>query len=124
MQLAAARLFRVKWTTKIHEEWTRNLLANREDLKQADLDRTVELMNTALPDALIEGYESLVEGIVLPDKNDRHVVAAAIFGRADAIVTTNLKDFPADVLAKYNLEALHPDDFISLQITLDQAAVL
>lgn len=48
----------------------------------------------------------------MPDENDRHVLAAAIRGRADVIVTTNLKDFPADILSRYGIEAQHPDEFI------------
>ena len=44
-------------------------------------------MNTAFPDARIEGWERLVGSVVLPDPDDRHVVAAAIRGRADVIVT-------------------------------------
>ena len=51
-------------------------------------------------DALVTGYEPLVKTIHLPDPNDRHVLAAAITGRADVIVTKNLKDFPADRLAR------------------------
>jgi predicted nucleic acid-binding protein len=124
MQLATARLFRVKWSHQIHDEWTRNLLKNRQDLTSEALQRTVECMNKALPDALVEGHEFLIDVIHLPDADDRHVVAAAIRGRADAIVTTNLRDFPASELEKHNLEAIHPDDFVSYQLDLDQGAVL
>jgi hypothetical protein len=60
----------------------------------------------------LSGYESLIEGLQLPDPNDRHVLAAAIRGRADVIVTMNLKDFPADVLAPFGIEAQHPDEFV------------
>ena len=64
-------------------------------------------------------YESLIPTITLPDQNDRHVVAAAILGHADAIVTSNLKHFPADALAPYGIEAQHPDDFIMNQLRLN-----
>lgn len=72
----------------------------------------------------MDGYEYLIPTIELPDQDNRHVVAAAIQARADAIVTFNLKDFPANVLAKYNLEAIHPDDFILYQFDLNNAQLL
>jgi predicted nucleic acid-binding protein len=113
IQLATAAMFRVKWTDQIHEEWIRNLLNNRSDLSRTQLERTRSKMNAAVRDCLVSGYESLIPVITLPDENDRHVVAAAIFARADAIVTFNLKDFPAPNLAKFNLEAIHPDVSLS-----------
>jgi hypothetical protein len=60
----------------------------------------------------------------LPDPDDRHVLAAAIRSKAEVIVTFNLKDFPAHILAAYDIEPMHPDDFISDLWDLDQAAVL
>jgi hypothetical protein len=67
-------------------------------------------MNLHVRDSLVEEYENLIEAIDLPDKDDRHVLAAAIKGRADLIVTRDLKDFPADKLARWGLEAQHPDE--------------
>jgi hypothetical protein len=81
-------------------------------------------MNQAVEDCLVEGYEHLIESIELPDPDDRHVVAAAIHTRADAIVTFNMKDFPPASLKQYRLEAIHPDDFILNQFDLNQADVL
>lgn len=124
MQLATARLFRARWTDEIHEEWIRSLLADRDDIKPEQLARTRLNMDKAVPDCLVVGYEPLIDSIKLPDKNDRHVVAAAIQGRADAIVTFNLKDFPPDVLATYGLEAIHPDQFIEYQHDLDGDALV
>jgi hypothetical protein len=69
-------------------------------------------MDKAALDALVEGYEDLIPGLSLPDENDRHVLAAAIRGGAQVLVTMNLKDFPAEVLQKYEMEARHPDEFI------------
>jgi hypothetical protein len=69
-------------------------------------------MDKALPDALVTGYEHLIESIELPDRDDRHVLAAAIHCRSSVIVTLNLGDFPPQALGKFNIEAQHPDDFV------------
>jgi hypothetical protein len=60
----------------------------------------------------------------LPDPNDRHVLAAAIKGRADVIVTANLEDFPAEVLERWGIEAQHPDAFLTGLFDLAQPAFL
>lgn len=112
MRLAMADLYRARWTEMIHDEWTSNVLKQRPDLKLADLERTRYLMNAHVRDSLITGFEHLIQSIELPDANDRHVLAAAIHGNANLIVTFNLKDFPSDQLNRHNLAAQHPDDFI------------
>lgn len=80
-------------------------------------------MNQAVDDCLISRYEHLIPVINLPDADDRHVVAAAIHGRADVIVTFNLKDFPATTLSEYRMEAQHPDIFIRHVLELDRQAI-
>lgn len=112
MRLALTDLFRARWTDLIHEEWIRSLLMARPDLKRADIERTRDLMNTAVRDCLVTGFEHLIPSVVLPDPDDRHVVAAAVHSGASLIVTFNLKDFPSGILQGYNLAVQHPDDFI------------
>lgn len=124
IQLATANLFRAKWTTEIHEEWINALLRDRQDIPREKLERTRDLMDTAVLDCLVVGYEHLTKAVELPDKADRHVVAAAIHARADAIVTFNLKHFPTAALAPHNLEAIHPDEFVNFQYDLDESAVI
>lgn len=80
-------------------------------------------MNQAVEDCLIEGFEHLIDSLELPDLNDRHVLAAAISGRAEVIVTYNLKHFPAKILDKYGIEAQHPDEFIGHVIDLQPEKV-
>ncbi len=123
MHLAVMDLFRAKWTSEIHEEWITNLLSSRSDLTRAQLDRTRELMDKHVRDCIVEDYEDLIDGLTLPDPNDRHVLAAAIRGRCDVIVTYNLKDFPERELKVFGLEAQHPDVFITHLIDLSSAAV-
>lgn len=112
MELALTDLFRAKWTADIHREWIEAALVARPDLDRARLERTRDLMDCSVRDCVVEGYDSLVPSIELPDPNDRHVVAAAIVGRADIIVTFNLKDFPQRVIGRFGIDAQHPDEFL------------
>lgn len=80
-------------------------------------------MLAAVRDCLVCGYEPLIEGLKLPDPDDRHVLAAAIRARAQLIVTSNLRDFPASELSKWDMEAKSPDEFILDQIYLDKKVV-
>jgi predicted nucleic acid-binding protein len=103
MHLALSGLFRAKWSVGVHEEWMAALLRNRPDLSREKLERTRTLMDQHTQDALVSGYEELVEGLQLPDPNDRHVLAAAIRGHADVIVTTNTRHFPVQALRPLEL---------------------
>jgi len=118
LELAATGVYRARWTVTIHEEWMRSLRETRPDIDGISLGRTRDLMDAAVPDCLIDGYEDLIPALKLPDQDDRHVLAAAIVGRADVIVTFNLKDFPADALTPHGIEAQHPDEFLNYQRTL------
>jgi predicted nucleic acid-binding protein len=118
MQLAVTDLFRAKWTADIHREWIDALLENQPHRNRADLERTRDLMDRHTRDCLVTEYEPLIASLALPDPDDRHVLAAAIAGRCDVIVTQNLKDFPEDVLASFGIEAQHPDEFLSNHLNL------
>ena len=101
MHLALRDLFQARWSDRVHEEWIAVLLHNRPDLTFAQLARTRRLMDQNIDEALVSGYEHLIDRITLPDPKDRHVLAAAIHGGASIIVTVNLRDFPPEVLATY-----------------------
>lgn len=124
MHLALSGLYRARWTARIHDEWMRNVLANRPDLTREQLERTRHLMDSSVPDCLITGYEGLVATLHLPDPGDRHVLAAAIMCNAGAIVTFNLKDFPESALEPYGITAQHPDEFIEHAFGINTAAVI
>lgn len=124
MYLALSGQFRARWSADIHDEWIRNLLASRPDLTRAKLDKVRDLMDQHVPGSLVTNYQPLITSIALPDEDDRHVVAAAIQTRAEAIVTFNLKDFPDQALSKYSLKAIHPDDFITDLMELNIGSVL
>jgi hypothetical protein len=123
MQVGLSGLFRARWTARINEEWTRNLLANRPDLSPAQLEWTKTMMVRAVPNGLVEGYERLIDTLQLPDPDDRHVLAAAITAEADVIVTLNLKDFPREALQPYGIEAMGPDNFLTILSQVAPAAM-
>lgn len=107
-----AGLFRGRWTSKILDEWTSNLLDRKPELKTS-IDAQLEAMSKAFPEAMVVGYDDLISALTLPDPNDRHVLAAAIRCGAQHIVTQNLRDFPNDVLEQYSIEAIDADEFLS-----------
>jgi hypothetical protein len=124
MHLALMGMFRAKWSADVHEEWMRNLLKNRSDLTREKLERTRQLMDKAAPDALVTGYKHLIPGLLLPDEDDRHVLAAAIRCGASLIVTSNLADFPPEALGPFDIEAQHPDEFILHLLDLTPSLVI
>lgn len=115
--LATTELYQAKWSEQIHDEWIRNVLKDRPELADV-LPRTRSLMDAAVPDCLVTGFEGLIESLELPDPNDRHVLAAAIRCGAQIIVTKDLKDFPSEILEQYGIEAQHPDEFLDYQFGL------
>lgn len=114
MHCATSGVIAARWTSTIHDEWIKNLLSHQPDLDEQKLQRTRQMMERAVPDAEVTGYEVRIPELmlILPDQNDAHVLAAAIHAKAQFLVTSNLKDFPSDVLEQYDILALNPDDFM------------
>jgi predicted nucleic acid-binding protein len=123
LQLALTDLFKVKWTADIHREWIEALLRNDPQRSRASLERTRNLMDSATRDSIVTGYEPLIDTLTLPDPKDRHVLAAAIVGRCDVIVTQNLRDFPLETVSPFGIEAQHPDEFLSNHLSLAPSVV-
>lgn len=124
VHLAITDLYRARWSRQIHEEWMRSLLAQRSDLTWEKLERVRELMDKHTRDAVVAGFEPLIDGLVLPDPGDRHVLACAIHSGAEAIITFNLKDFPDELLIQYDIKAIHPDEFLSDMLALSPGHVV
>lgn len=123
VRVAAAGLVRAHWTDSILDECFENILKQRPELSRERLERTRELMRVTIPDALVTGYEPLVDGLSLPDPADRHVLAAAIRSGAQVIVTWNLRDFPATILQPLGVEAKSPDVFLCEAIDIEPLTV-
>lgn len=123
MHLARTGLFRAHWTDDIHEEWIGSVLGLPAAPPRAQLERTRALMEAAVPGALVSGYQPLIDALVLPDPDDRHVLAAAVHIGAEAIITYNVRDFPTERLGPYGVRPEHPDAFVSALLTAYPADV-
>ena len=76
-------------------------------------------MCEAFPEAMVNVPTELLRAIdCLPDENDRHVLAAAIMGRANTIVSQNTKHFPKECLLKFGVLCQTADDFLIHQYHL------
>lgn len=128
LSLAAEGSFRPAWSTAILDELiyheAKKLLERGAPRNQATnaAQRLIDQMSHAFDDALITGWESLEGTYGLPDPDDEHVVAAAVMGSADVIVTENLKHFPATKLP-WSIRAIPARDFVygTVQQHLTQA---
>lgn len=125
MSIAVTGLFAAKWTKKIEEEWMRSLEKNRPELK-GRLGSRRDDMREAVPDWEIPevAWNSITGSLNLPDPNDVHVLAAAISGHADCIVTRNHQDFPPSIMAIHGIDTLDPDEFIVNQWDLENVPVM
>lgn len=119
LRLAEAGLYRPLWSSTILDEMVAAVEEIHPDLADGRARRRAEVMRKAFEDACVTGWEPLLAGIDLPDVDDRHVVAAAQRGRADIIVTFNLRDFPTTILDDLDIEIQHPDEFLLNQLDLD-----
>lgn len=76
------------------------------------LDRRAALILTIFSEAVIEDYESLIPAMSTRDPDDRHVLAAAVAGHADVIVTANTRDFPESSRSPFRIDVQSPDEFL------------
>ena len=99
------------WTEQIFEEWRR--ASNKINLEaKAQTEAEIAILKSKYPKSMVNDYEKQIPKLYLPDKNDIHVLAAAIEGKASSIVTLNLRDFPNYELKKYGIRSVHPDELL------------
>jgi predicted nucleic acid-binding protein len=108
---AALEAFEPLWSARILEEWARATRRLPEGAEPA-ARRDIMTLRLAWPQAEVEVDEELVEQLSLPDPADRHVLAAAIAGKADVLLTLNRDDFPARALARHGVVLREPDGFL------------
>jgi hypothetical protein len=124
MRLALASLFQPQWSAHVHEEWIRAVLRDNLHIPATRLWALRDAMDQRIDDAVVVGYEPLVETLTLPDPDDRHVLAAAITGGATIILTRNLCDFPPSAVEPHGVTAWHPDPFIRQFLDVDPESVV
>ena len=118
--VAHVEIYQPLWSPDILEELRRSV---HERLPEANIDRRITAMSEAFPEAEVSGYEATIEGLT-NHPGDRHVLAAAIAGNAHVIVTTNLRHFPTQACAPYDVEAQHPDAFLTHALHIDTDRVI
>lgn len=109
--VAGQGAFTPLWSARILEEWARaarKLGPGGEAQARAE----IAMVEVAWPDAAVTWPPSLESRLWLPDPADLHVLAAAIAGSADVIVTMNAGDFPRNILAEEGLSRADPDAFL------------
>lgn len=121
LRLADAGAFRVLWSDAVLEEVRRNVIAS--GVAEEAIDRRIAAMRDFFPDARVTGFESIVDSLAC-DPKDRHVLAAAVRAKADVLVTFNLRDFPEHALEPFDVEVVHPDEFLLDQLDLFPGLVI
>ena len=112
--------------------WSKQIMAEMVKVLETKLKRTREQaeyrkqkMSEAFPEAMVTFPPDLTKAVgCIPDKNDRHVLAAAIMARANTIVTQNIKHFPKDCLERFGVSRHTPDDFLVRQYEMSHELVL
>ena len=115
LSLAEEGTYRPLWSTGVLEELRRNLL--RLGIKSEAVDHRIGQMTAFFPDAQVTGYEGLIPEMTNHPK-DRHVLAAAVVGRSDVLVTENLPDFPAEAAQPHGIDVYSQDEFLLGQLEL------
>lgn len=110
-------LYTPKWSKHIFREW--DSVMERKGVPENQRTLRIKKANAAFPDALVTNYEGLISSLKLPDKDDKHVLAAAIKTNANLIVTNNSKDFPEEYLSSFGLSAKSADEFLTDIIDLN-----
>ncbi len=118
--VAGQGLFTPLWSPRIAEEWVR--AAGRTEGAASETIARGEAARLAAgwPGSVVAHHPDDEAALWLPDAADKHVLAAAVAGAAELIVTFNLRDFPRRALEPHGLRAQHPDAFL-MDLWLDNA---
>lgn len=125
ISLCVRGLFAAKWSERIENEWVGHLSEKKPD-KKAEIIRRRDKMRAAVPDWAVcdHAITSIEPSLQLPDMDDRHVLAAAIVGHADCIVTDDTRGFGDGTVSQYGIEIIDTDSFIINQLDLDEYQAL
>ena len=123
LSVAETGIYRVLWSEAILTETRTAILRRHTDLESVQLDRTFDAMRSAFPDALVDGYQALTDAMT-NDPGDRHVLAAAVAGGAQVIVTINARHFPSSACDPYGIDVQSPDEFLAYAFELAPERVI
>lgn len=113
LQLAHDNLYEAKWSQAILCELRRSLLRNAPHRSRRQVDHLLATMNRSFPNASVSGFEIYIQGLNLPDPNDHHVLAAAVVGKCDLLITQNVRHFPDEIMSSFGISVSSPDDFLA-----------
>lgn len=117
---ADQEIIAITWSRRILAEATEHLIKNVSGFDHAAATRLASAMNRAFPLAEVEPSDEdlrQLDRVPLPDEDDRHVLAAALTAEATVLCTSNIRDFPADVVEPLGVEVLTPDQLLSRLVT-------
>ena len=118
--VAARGVFVPLWSERILEEW--RLAATRND-HSAVAEAEIAGVRAAFPDAVVAVTTGTEARLALPDRDDEHVLAAAVDGGADELLTMNLRDFPTNAVSAEGIVRREPDGFLLEAFHADEALV-
>ena len=111
LEAATADLFIPLWSDKIFEEW--QFVASKSSEQDSEAIKIeILLIKDKWRNSLVPRDRALEDTLFLPDADDRHVLAAALVGKAEVLLTNNLKDFPERILSEYGLIRKSIDSFL------------
>jgi len=111
LEAASADLFIPLWSDKIFEEW--QFVASKSSEQNSEAIKIeILLIKDKWRNSLVPRDRALEDTLFLPDADDRHVLAAALVGKAEVLLTNNLKDFPERILSEYGLIRKSIDSFL------------
>ena len=119
--MAECGLYRPLWSTDVLEELKRNLV--KRGATEVQVEHRIRRMTEFFPDAEVVDHRRMVP-VMSNDPKDRHVLAAAVRGDAEVIVTENLKDFRPEDVRPHGVEAVHQDEFLLDQLDLSPGVVI
>jgi len=112
IESAATGVFMPLWSARVFEEWRIAVGRKHGVGVEAEVVATQNGLRERFPDSEVSFSPDLEAQISLPDPADAHVLAAAVEGKADLLLTFNLRDFPSRTLEQHGVVATHPDGFL------------
>jgi len=122
LKTARAGAFAPLWSDRILEEW-RRAAARLGPVSAAQAEGQIALIRGFWPDACVRPRAADEARLYLPDPNDVHVLAAAIAGSAEILLTENAKDFPRHILHDEGIRRDGPDHFLTSLLVSFPSAV-